>query len=100
MEAALQVIREKMGDIDIDAEEIDAKLLDSLRITNDHFRHAMTVCNPSALRERQVHTPHLPSPPSTPPIYHQLPHHLPSTLQPAASDPLTPGLCHRWRSRT
>ena len=45
------------GDIDVDAEEIDAKILDSLMITNDHFRHAMSVCNPSALRETQVEVP-------------------------------------------
>lgn len=57
MEAALQCIREKSGEIDIDADEIDAKVLDSLMITNDHFRHAMGVCNPSALRETQVEVP-------------------------------------------
>ncbi len=54
MEAALQCIREKSGEIDIDADEIDAKVLDTLMITNDHFRHAMSVCNPSARRETQV----------------------------------------------
>jgi transitional endoplasmic reticulum ATPase len=44
-------------DIDIDEEEIDAKILDSLMIDNEHFRHAMGVCNPSALRETQVEVP-------------------------------------------
>lgn len=43
-----------MDDIDVDAEEIDAEVLNSLMITNEHFSHALTVSNPSALRETQV----------------------------------------------
>uniref|UniRef100_A0A7S2V5J3 Cell division cycle protein 48 n=1 Tax=Fibrocapsa japonica TaxID=94617 RepID=A0A7S2V5J3_9STRA len=57
MEAALQCVREKSEEIDIDAESIEAEVLDSLCITNDHFRHALTVCNPSALRENYVEVP-------------------------------------------
>lgn len=72
MEAALQVkaaqwdgqevnyqqcIREKMDDIDVDADSVDAEILDSLRISNENFRHALQVCNPSSLRENFVEVP-------------------------------------------
>lgn len=57
MEAAFQAIREKMHLIDVDAEKIDAEVLDQLEITNDHFRHALGTTNPSALRENVVEVP-------------------------------------------
>jgi transitional endoplasmic reticulum ATPase len=57
MEAAFQAIREKMHLIDVDAEKIDAEVLDQLVITNDHFRHALGTTNPSALRENVVEVP-------------------------------------------
>jgi transitional endoplasmic reticulum ATPase len=57
MEAAFQAIREKMHLIDIDAESIEAEVLDQIEITNDHFLHAMQVTNPSALRENVVEVP-------------------------------------------
>lgn len=57
MEAAFQAIREKMHLIDVDAEKIDAEILDSIEINNDHFRHALSVTNPSALRENVVEVP-------------------------------------------
>jgi transitional endoplasmic reticulum ATPase len=59
MEAAFSAIREKMHLIDVDAEKIDAEILDSLEITNDHFRHALGVTNPSALRENVVEVPNV-----------------------------------------
>merc|ERR1712070_157284 len=40
-EAALQCIREKMDVIDLEDEEIDAEILDSMAVTNDHFKFAM-----------------------------------------------------------
>lgn len=59
MEAAFQAIREKMHLIDVDAETIDAEVLDSIEITHEHFRHAMQVTNPSALRENIVEVPNV-----------------------------------------
>ncbi len=59
MEAAFQSIREKMHLIDVDAEKIDAEILDSIEINIDHFRHALSVTNPSALRENVVEVPNV-----------------------------------------
>jgi len=56
-EAALGCIREKMSVIDIEGDTIDASVLDSLSVTNEHFRAAMGNTNPSALRETVVQIP-------------------------------------------
>jgi transitional endoplasmic reticulum ATPase len=56
-EAALTCIREKMYLIDLEDETIPGEVLDSLSVTMDHFRTALGVCNPSALRETVVETP-------------------------------------------
>ncbi|AGO13303.1 AaceriAFR158Wp [[Ashbya] aceris (nom. inval.)] len=53
-EAAMQQIREKMSLIDLDEDEIDAEVLDSLGVTMDNFRFALGNSNPSALRETVV----------------------------------------------
>lgn len=58
-EAGLQCIREKMDIIDIEDEKIDAAILDSMAVTNEHFKHAMGICNPSSLRETVVETPNV-----------------------------------------
>lgn len=50
-EAALQCIREKMDVIDLEDEEIDAEVLSSMAVTNEHFSTALGISNPSALRE-------------------------------------------------
>lgn len=50
-EAALLCIREKMDVIDIEDECIDAEILNSMAVTNDHFKTALGTTNPSALRE-------------------------------------------------
>jgi transitional endoplasmic reticulum ATPase len=50
-EAALQCIREKMDIIDLEDETIDAEILNSMAVTNDHFKTALGTSNPSALRE-------------------------------------------------
>merc|ERR1711981_1031170 len=49
-EAAMQCIREKMDLIDIEEEEIDAEVLDSMAVTMEHFKHALGASNPSPLR--------------------------------------------------
>lgn len=53
-EAAMQHIREKMDIIDLDEDEIDAEILNSLGVTMDNFRFALGNSNPSALRETVV----------------------------------------------
>ena len=53
-EAGLQCIREKMDVIDIEDEKIDAAILDSMAVTNDHFKHSLGNTNPSSLRETIV----------------------------------------------
>jgi len=58
-EAALQCIREKMDVIDLDDDEIDAEVLNSMAVTNDHFRSSLGTCNPSALRETVVEVPNV-----------------------------------------
>jgi transitional endoplasmic reticulum ATPase len=56
-EAALQCIREKMHLIDIDGDYIDAAVLESMAVTQDHFKHALDTTNPSSLRETVVEIP-------------------------------------------
>ncbi|CAK4080287.1 unnamed protein product [Aphanomyces euteiches] len=56
-EAALQCIREKMDVIDIEDESIDAEVLDAMAVTQDHFKYALGVSNPSSLRETTVEVP-------------------------------------------
>jgi transitional endoplasmic reticulum ATPase len=58
-EAALQCIREKMDVIDLDDDEIEAEVLDSLCVTQDHFKFALGTSNPSALRETAVEVPNV-----------------------------------------
>merc|ERR1711871_897806 len=58
-EAAMQCIREKMDLIDIEDEEIDAEILDSMAVNQDHFRHALAQSNPSSLRETVVEVPNI-----------------------------------------
>jgi len=56
-EAALQCIREKMDLIDLDDDSIPAEVLESMAVTMDHFRTALNMSNPSALREMVVEVP-------------------------------------------
>jgi len=56
-EAALQCIREKRDLIDLDADTIDAEVLEAMAITNDHFKYAQSKANPSSLRETHVEVP-------------------------------------------
>ena len=58
-EAGLQCIREKMDIIDIEDEKIDAAILDSMAVSNEHFKHALGVTNPSSLRETVVEVPNV-----------------------------------------
>ncbi|KAM7475507.1 hypothetical protein LguiB_022750 [Lonicera macranthoides] len=56
-EAALQCIREQMAVIDLEDENIDAEILDSMAVTNEHFQTALGFSNPSSLRETVVEIP-------------------------------------------
>ncbi|CAD6209506.1 unnamed protein product [Miscanthus lutarioriparius] len=58
-EAALQCIRDKMDVIDLEDETIDAEILSSMAITNDHLKTALAGTNPSALRETVVEVPNV-----------------------------------------
>ncbi|KAK0588310.1 hypothetical protein LWI29_037755 [Acer saccharum] len=58
-EAALQCIREKMDVIDLEDETIDAAILNSMAVTNEHFQTALGSSNPSALRETVVEVPNV-----------------------------------------
>ncbi|MEW5303782.1 MAG: hypothetical protein WDW36_006440 [Sanguina aurantia] len=58
-EAALQCIREKMDVIDLEDEQIDAEVLNSMAVTQDHFKTALSMSNPSALRETVVEVPNV-----------------------------------------
>jgi len=58
-ESALQCIREKMDIIDIEAEEIDTKILEAMAVTQEHFKFAMGSVNPSSLRETHVEVPNI-----------------------------------------
>ncbi|KAJ7554804.1 hypothetical protein O6H91_05G009900 [Diphasiastrum complanatum] len=58
-EAALQCIREKMDVIDLEDETIDAEILNSMAVTNEHFQTALGISNPSALRETMVEVPNV-----------------------------------------
>lgn len=55
LEAASQCIRSKVGGFDIESEEpISEEALDTLVVNEDHFMHALKVCDPSTLRENKV----------------------------------------------
>jgi len=56
-EAALQCIREKMDVIDLEEDTIPAEVLNGMAVTQEHFRAAQSLSNPSALRETVVEVP-------------------------------------------
>ena len=58
-EGAMQCIREKMDVIDLDDDEIDAEILDSMAVSQENFRTALGTSNPSALRETVVEVPNV-----------------------------------------
>lgn len=58
LEAALECIRSNIESFDVESEEpIPNELLDQMVVTNDHFMHALSVCDPSTLRENKVEVP-------------------------------------------
>eukprot|EP00920_Eleutheroschizon_duboscqi_P032416 GHVT01078288.1.p1 GENE.GHVT01078288.1~~GHVT01078288.1.p1 ORF type:complete len:484 (+),score=126.48 GHVT01078288.1:731-2182(+) len=57
LEAALACIRQHLNDIHFDRKQIPQTLLRRFLVEDGHFQHALTVVNPSALRERHVEIP-------------------------------------------
>ena len=56
-EAAMLCIREKLDLIDLEDDAIDTEVLDSMKVTMDHFRTALKNSNPSTIRENVVEVP-------------------------------------------
>merc|ERR1719215_642292 len=48
-----------MDVIDIEDDTIDAEILNSMAVTNEHFKHALGQSNPSSLRETTVEVPNI-----------------------------------------
>jgi len=60
LESALQCIRSNMENMDVDSEEpIPEDILETLEVTNDHFNYALSVCDPSTLRDNKVEVPNV-----------------------------------------
>lgn len=55
-EAALQCIREKMDVIDLEDENIDAEILNSMAVTNDHFKTALGIRSVAVLSALNIDT--------------------------------------------
>jgi len=56
-EAAMNALRRIRPEIDLEADEIDAELLESIRVTETDFKEAMKGIEPSAMREVFVEVP-------------------------------------------
>ncbi|MFC3476961.1 CDC48 family AAA ATPase [Halobacterium litoreum] len=56
-EAAMNALRRVRPEIDLEADEIDAELLESIRVTERDFKEALKGIEPSALREVFVEVP-------------------------------------------
>jgi transitional endoplasmic reticulum ATPase len=56
-EAAMHALRRVRPELDLEAEEIDAKVLDAMRVTGEDFKAALRGIEPSALREVFVEVP-------------------------------------------
>ena len=56
-EAAMETLRRHLPEIDLDSGQIDAGVLEKLRVTNDDFMNAVKRIQPSALREIMIEAP-------------------------------------------
>lgn len=56
-ESAMHALRRIRPQLDLEAEEIDAEVLETLRVTEDDFKQALKGIEPSALREVFVEVP-------------------------------------------
>jgi transitional endoplasmic reticulum ATPase len=58
-EAAIRALRRYLPDLDLDAEEVPAEVLDSLRVLGSDFRSAQRDVGPSAMREVMLEVSHV-----------------------------------------
>ncbi|WP_254841235.1 CDC48 family AAA ATPase [Natronomonas marina] len=56
-EAAMNALRRLRPELDLEAEEIDAEMLESMQVTREDFKEALKGIEPSALREVFVEVP-------------------------------------------
>ena len=55
LESGIQCIRSNVKNFDVDSEEpIPEDALETLVVNNDHFMHALSVCDPSSMRDSKV----------------------------------------------
>jgi transitional endoplasmic reticulum ATPase len=60
LEAALQCIRSNLGNMDVESEDpIPDEVLDMLEVTKEHMNHALSVCDPSTLRDNKIEVPNV-----------------------------------------
>jgi transitional endoplasmic reticulum ATPase len=60
LEAALQCIRSNVDKMDVDSEEpIPDETLELLEVNADHFTHALSITDPSTLRDNKVEVPNV-----------------------------------------
>src|SRR3989338_7668174 len=57
--AAMLCIREKIDVVDLDGDTIDAAVLESMAITQAHFKEALKNANPNVIRDAVVQTPNV-----------------------------------------
>ena len=58
-EAAMLSVREKLPEIDLEADRVPRALLDTLSVQPEHVRRALTLTNPSSLRETAIEVPNV-----------------------------------------
>jgi transitional endoplasmic reticulum ATPase len=58
-EAAMQCVRDKLPEMDLEADRLPKKILDSLQVSPEHFRRALKLTNPSTLRENAIEMPNV-----------------------------------------
>lgn len=60
LEGALQCIRANMANMDVDSEEpIPEEILDQMQVSEEHFVHALSVTDPSTMRDSKVEVPNV-----------------------------------------
>jgi transitional endoplasmic reticulum ATPase len=58
-EAAMETLRRKVSQLDLDSGEIPAEVIESLRVSRDDFMKALKRVQPSALREIMIEAPNI-----------------------------------------
>jgi transitional endoplasmic reticulum ATPase len=52
-------VRERLPEIDLEADRLPKKVLEELTVTAQHLRGALTLTNPSSLRETAIEVPNV-----------------------------------------